>query len=143
MNFDFVFLSNYLLFLQYESRKLTRALGSCFVLFATLRQGHTNGAWWEPHSQSPSLENDVSNRLHHEWPFSNWSFNFANQQWSVNYPPLSCILLPYKGHCWRVPNRTKKLSSCPASFPILTLIVNDEFLIKNSDKIPYYLWNNC
>ena len=41
--------------------------------------------------------------------------------------------------CWRVSNRTKQRSSAPASFWLSTLLINDEFLIKNSNKIPYYL----
>ena len=38
-------------------------------------------------------------------------------------------------------NRAKKLSSAPASFRISALPINDEFLIENSNKILYYLYN--
>ena len=51
----------------------------------------------------------------------------------VRFPPGSV-----GAHCWRVPNRTKQLFSVPASFRLSTLLINDEFLIENSNKIPYY-----
>ena len=44
-------------------------------------------------------------------------------------------------HCWRVPNRTKQLSSAPVSFLLSTLLIGDEILIANSKKIPHYLQN--
>ena len=39
----------------------------------------------------------------------------------VRFPPGSV-----GAHCWRVPNRTKQLSSAPASFRLSTLLINDE-----------------
>ena len=34
-------------------------------------------------------------------------------------------------HCWRVPKRTKQLSSAPVSFQLSNLLINDEFVIVN------------
>ena len=43
----------------------------------------------------------------------------------VWFPPGSV-----SAHCWRVPNRTKQLSSAAVSFRLSTLLIRDEFLIK-------------
>ena len=42
----------------------------------------------------------------------------------------------------RVPNRPKELSCDPASFRLLTLLIINEFLVKNSKTIPHYLQND-
>ena len=48
------------------------------------------------------------------------------EKWMVRIPPGSV-----GAHCWRVPNRAKQLSSAPASFRLLTLLINDELLVEN------------
>ena len=52
---------------------------------------------------------------------------FLTVRLRVQFPPGSV-----GAHCWRVPNRTKRLSSAPASFRLSTLLINDEFLIEYS-----------
>ena len=50
----------------------------------------------------------------------------------VRFPPGSV-----GAHCWRVPNRTKQLSSAPASFRLLTLLINDELKIVTESPTTY------
>ena len=52
----------------------------------------------------------------------------------IRFPPGSV-----GAHCWRVPNRTKQLSSAPASFRLSTLRIIGEFIIENSNQIRCYL----
>ena len=45
-----------------ESKQLSGALDSCFVLYGTFEQCATTEPWWEPNTQLHSLETNISNR---------------------------------------------------------------------------------
>ena len=53
----------------------------------------------------------------------------------VRFPPGSV-----GAHCWRVPNRTKQLSSAPAGFRLSTLLINDELKILTKSPTTYKIY---
>ena len=75
----------------------------------------------EIHHYSVKLK--AENRLEH-WTTVSFCLELFSSG-RVRFPPGSI-----DAHCWRVPNKTKQLSSAPASFRLSTLLINDEFLIE-------------
>ena len=106
-----------------ESRKLTGALDSCFVLFGTLQQCAST-------QPGGNRTRDLTVRK----PVSNRCVTSARSRLEFSTSPINDIprIIIHCLVCFTYIRRT---------WLALTLLINDEFLIENSNQIPYSLRN--
>ena len=87
----------------------------------------------EDNSRNISLIGEVENSSREQaFVAQRLETGFLTVRSRVRFPPGSV-----GAHCWRVPNRTKQLSSAPSSFRFSTLLINDGFPIEDCFNCNY------